>query len=188
MEEIKRRTSVVHAFLSGSRHALYEATTIESVCLQIRKILELIAMASLVANKESLSRAQSSLKKEWHADRILKEIERANPEFYPQPIIEHPEAGPLKATWEDRTGDVLTRDEFAEVYGRCGAILHAGNPLGDGIDYGYYRTNAQAWMTRTMNLLNSHTIRLLGNPNLFLIHMRDESNDRVRGYVFAPLS
>ncbi len=50
MEEVKRRTDVVKHFLAGPQHALYRATAIECMCLQIRKILELVALGSLVAN------------------------------------------------------------------------------------------------------------------------------------------
>ena len=37
MEEVKRRISVVNHFLSGQGHAVYQPTTLETVCLQIRK-------------------------------------------------------------------------------------------------------------------------------------------------------
>lgn len=53
MREIKRRTEVIDFFLHKSGHALYQPTTIESICLQFRKILELIAFSSLIANKDS---------------------------------------------------------------------------------------------------------------------------------------
>ena len=56
MEEIKRRMSVIDFYLSGGGHALFEPTTIESIGLQLRKILELIAMASLVTNKKEYSK------------------------------------------------------------------------------------------------------------------------------------
>ena len=46
MEEIKRRTSVIDFFLSGSGHALFQPITLESMGLQLRKILELIAFGS----------------------------------------------------------------------------------------------------------------------------------------------
>ena len=49
MEEIKKRTEVVNGFFTGKCHAMYVQTTAESVSLQIRKILELIALASLAA-------------------------------------------------------------------------------------------------------------------------------------------
>lgn len=43
MEEIKRRTEVVNGFLTRKCQAMYVQTTAESVALQIKKILELIA-------------------------------------------------------------------------------------------------------------------------------------------------
>ena len=84
MEEIKKRTQVIDIFLSGSSHALYKATTIESVCLQLRKILELIALGSLVANKEMFSNVSTQFAKCWNAELIFKDIERFNSEFYPK--------------------------------------------------------------------------------------------------------
>jgi len=48
--EVKRRTEVAYAFISQQTHAIYLPTTIESACLQVRKILELIAFGSLVVN------------------------------------------------------------------------------------------------------------------------------------------
>ncbi len=60
--EIKRRTKVIDAFLSQQAHAFYVPTTIESSCLQLRKILELIAFGSLVANLDEFSKQhQNSL-------------------------------------------------------------------------------------------------------------------------------
>lgn len=47
MEEIKRRTNVVHSLLSQKITLVYPATQIEIMALQIRMILELIALASL---------------------------------------------------------------------------------------------------------------------------------------------
>ena len=42
MEEIKLRTNVIFFMESREGHALYLATTVESIYLQFRKILELI--------------------------------------------------------------------------------------------------------------------------------------------------
>jgi hypothetical protein len=63
MEEIKVRMSVFDFFTAGDGHALYKPTTIESTCLQLRKVLELIAMASLVANKEAYSNVHKNFAK-----------------------------------------------------------------------------------------------------------------------------
>lgn len=75
MEEVKRRMNVINAFGSGASHALYKATTVESVYLQLRKILELIAFGSLVANKQLFSQVYADFSKLWNAKKLLADIE-----------------------------------------------------------------------------------------------------------------
>jgi hypothetical protein len=88
MEEIKLRMNVVEFFISGKGHALYEPPTIESTTLQLRKILELIAFGSLVANKDSYSAVYAKVSKTWNAGDLLRELEDVNPEFYPAPVVQ----------------------------------------------------------------------------------------------------
>src|SRR5437868_15459887 len=84
MEEVKLRTKVINAFLEGNAGAVYKATNIESIYLQLRKIVELIAFGSLVANREALSQLYTEFSKLWNARRLLEDIERVNPGFYPE--------------------------------------------------------------------------------------------------------
>jgi hypothetical protein len=187
MEEIKLRINVVTYFLSGQGHALYEPSTLESICLQIRKILELVAFGSHVANKEAYTAVFTKISKAWNANDILIELEKVNPDFYPVPIVELPSGVPgVKTRHEKRVGDYLDETEFKEVYGRCGAMAHAANPYGKGIDYGYYARMLPVWRTRIVNLLNAHNIQLLGNPGIYLIHMTEHGDDRVKFYRFQP--
>jgi hypothetical protein len=189
MDEIKRRTAVIIAFGSGGAAALYKATTIESVYLQFRKILELIALGSLVANKSEFSKVYGNFAKYWNAQYLLKDIERINPDFYPRSIVEVPSTRPgTKMDWQDKKDGFLTKDEFLKLYEKCGAIMHAGNPYGSQIDYDYYEGNIQGWLDKIIGLLNSHTIRLVNDPNLYLLHMKEDRDDRVHHYVFAPIS
>ena len=189
MDEIKRRTAVITAFGSGGAAALYKATTIESVSLQFRKILELIALGSLVANKNEFSKVYADFAKCWNAQYLLKDIERVNPNFYPRPIVESPTSQPgVKMEWQDKKDGFLTKTEFLKLYEKCGAIMHAGNPYGSQIDYGYYERNVQGWLDKIIGLLNSHTIRLVNDPNLYLLHMKEDGDDKVHHYVFAPLA
>ena len=67
MKEIKLRTEVITLFLSGQREALYGATTIETIGLQFRKIFELIAFASLAANRQDYSLSYRDFEKHWEA-------------------------------------------------------------------------------------------------------------------------
>jgi hypothetical protein len=186
MGEIKRRTTVAQALANGITHVVYKATTIESIYLQYRKMLELIALGSLVANKEVFSRVYQDFAKYWNAELLVKDIERVNPDFYPRPILQKQSAVPgVKMEWSDRPNDYLTKDELIKLYKKCGAIMHSGNPYGSQVDYAYYERMVADWGMRIMNLLNAHCIRLVNDPHIYLIQMG--SNEEAPSYcVFAP--
>jgi hypothetical protein len=189
MEEIKRRTAVITAFGAGEAAAMYKATTVESVYLQFRKILELVALGSLVANKNEFSKAYGDFCKCWNAHYLLRDMARVNPDFYPRPIVEVPSTRQgAKMDWQDKKDGFLTKDEFLKLYEKCGAIMHAGNPYGSQVDYGYYERSIQGWLDKIIGLLNSHTIRLVNDPNIYLLHMKEDRDDKVHHYVFAPTS
>jgi len=189
MEEIKRRTSVIDFFLTGGGHALYQPTTIESVSLQLRKILELIAFGSLVANKESYSAMYERFATTWNARLLLRDLERVNPDFYPKPVVESPSSDSRALhQLKDREPDYMTKEEFEKIYEKCGAIMHADNPYGSRIDYAYYSGKLPAWRSEVVNLLNNHQIRLLNEPGFYLIHMKENQDDNVHYYKFAPAS
>ncbi|EHA16190.1 hypothetical protein [Halomonas sp. HAL1] len=185
--EIKRRTAVVDSFLFGQAHALYVPTTVESVCLQIRKILELVAFSSLIANREIYSAQHKKFAEHWNARLMLKDLERINPGFYPHPIIQNPSKTPgITSDWADRKDDFLTKEQFIKVYEKCGGILHADNPYGTKTDYPYYQEQAKDWRNRMVNLLNAHTIKLINDKNLYLFQMG--AKDANPSYnAFAPV-
>lgn len=189
MEEIKLRINVVNSFVHGQSSAVYIPTSVESACLQIRKILELIAFASLIANKEAYRKVFAKVSKTWNAGDLLKELGCVNPDFYPKPVIELPSKRPgVKSELKDRDqAEYLTKADFVQAYGRCGAIAHAANPFGKGIDYGYYQKVLPHWQEQIMNLLNSHQVHLAGRPEMYLIHMKEDRDDRVHYYRFDPM-
>jgi hypothetical protein len=185
--EIKRRTAVVDAFLFGSAHALYVPTTVESVCLQIRKILELVAFSSLIANKEIYSSQYKKFAEHWNARLMLKDLERVNSEFYPNPIIQKPSGTPgITSDWLDRKDDFLTKEQFLSVYEKCGGILHADNPYGMQTNYEDYLEQVKGWRNRIVNLLNAHTIKLVDDKNLYLFQM-GAANANPSYTAFAPV-
>lgn len=187
MEELKFRMEVVDYFISGRGHAVYQPATIESACLQLRKILELVAFGSLVANVEAYNSVYSKVSKKWHAAEILEELERVNPEFYPSPVVEVPSTIPgVLLRHEKRGPGYLTKEDFPEVYGRCGVIAHAANPFGKGIDYGYYFKMIPLWRNQVLHLLNCHELHLLDKPGMYVIHMKEDRDNRVHYYKFEP--
>ncbi len=185
MAEIKRRTDVTFAFLKDPTKAIYKATQVESMVLQVRMITELVAMASLAANREIFERNEKKFAKHWHPDKILKDIEDINPGFYPAPITEVPSGDPrYKNMLVDMTDGFMTRNELVQVHGRCGDVLHAQNPYGKKTNYGEHAALVQQWMERIKNLLNCHKVQLHDNDCFYIVHMKEEQDDKVHMYRF----
>ncbi len=189
MEEIKRRMNVLDFFARSERSAMYTPTTVESACLQLRKILELIAFGSLVANEEAYSAVYSDFAKHWNAGELLKALAKVNPKFYPEPIVPGaPSDRPGIRNIRKRDGDYLNEKEFVQAYGRCGGIMHAANPYGEGIDYEGYKQGLPTWRNRILNLLSAHRIWLVGNQTSYVVHMTGPTVDKVHWYKFVTVN
>ena len=149
MEEIKRRTEVINAFLTGKCHAMYIQTTAESISLQIRKILELIVLASLAANRSEYARLRKNFQKDWNAKRILETLEKANPRFYPTPnrqVVDR-ETGQV-VSLEDVKSGFLTKHDYTALYDTCSGLLHADNPFLTKNNSSAFLKSVPAWMEK----------------------------------------
>lgn len=186
MEEVKLRITAITEIRTKKNSTSFQATNIEFCCLQTRKILELIALSSLVANKKKFEEQKIKFEKFWHAELILKDIERINPNFYPNPIKETPNSDPqIKMDWQESKADFLTKEDLLKVYEKCGKIMHADNPFGSRTDLDYYEKQIDIWVRKIMSLLNSHLINLVDDTNLYLIHMHEGRDNKVHGYTFG---
>lgn len=172
LSEIKRRIEVVDDIISADSRLRYRATSIETACLQIRKILELVAFGSLIANVRMYSAQHRKFAEHWNAKLMLKDMARINPSFYPSPIIQRPSAiSGIEMEWIERGQDYLTKDDFLIAYEKCGGILHAANPYGAATDFDTYQNNLTQWRNKIINLLNAHTMTLAEDNNLYLFQM-----------------
>ena len=188
MREIKRRTEVIDFFLLQGGHALYKPTTTEAVCLQFRKILELIAFGSLIANKAQYSAVHTKFESHWNAELLLKDLSRVNPRFYPEPVEERPASEPgVKNELAPITDGFLTQEDFVHIYKKCGGMLHAINPYGSKTSYHYFEKSFPDWRSKLIKLLNNHQIHFVGQESFWLIHMKEEGDDEVHYYEFAPV-
>jgi hypothetical protein len=189
MREIKRRAEVIGLFQSRQKEAHYLQTTVETVGLQFRKIFELIAFASLAANRAQYSAAHVDFATHWRAKRLLKNLQRINPHFYPQPFVETPthERGALH-DFKDRNQDYLTPNDLIVAHDHCGALMHAANPFGSEIDYAFYERSFPIWMTKITNLLNKHLVQLLGDTGFYVFHMQEEGHGDVGWCRFKPMN
>ena len=185
MNEVKKRTVAIINMQRGLMTTSYKATNIEFMCLQIRKILELISMGSLVLNKEEFEAIGQKYAQYWNARLILQDIERLNPDFYPIPVQEVPSTRPgVKNELQNKTTGFLTRDDFVKVYEKCGKMMHANNPFGSQADLEYYTAKIPEWEDLIIGLLNNHIIHLKGVEGFYAIHMQEDGKDDVCGYFF----
>ncbi len=181
MEEIKRRIESMDAILQERCTTGYQATNIEFMCLQIRKILELIALGSLVTNEEEYKKRSKELANNpWNAKVILREIERINPRFYPKPgkqVID-PQSGKLKGL-TDVTEEYLTREEFPAVYNKCSDVIHSHPFFTGTFDYKLLERNIPIWITKIIALLNHHQIQLLNDKEQLWVVMHTAPEGKV---------
>ena len=82
MEDIKRRIAVVDQLGTPTGPALPPQVRMESIYLQYRKILELIAFGSLVSNLDKFSKIYARFSKYWNAAELFREAGR---------VVEDPE-------------------------------------------------------------------------------------------------
>ena len=165
---------------------MYLQTTAESVCLQIRKILELIALASIAANKDEYEKHRKNFHADWNAKKILAGLEKVNPNFYPRPtqqVIDE-ETGTVVETVSIDSG-YLTKSEFASLYRKCGVILHARNPFSRSEqDIRSFLNQVSQWMERIRVLLNHHEIQLVNEDQHLKVMMKSESDGKVYVSLF----
>jgi hypothetical protein len=184
MEEIKARTNIILAFNERRLTTGSEVTDVEFVCLQLRKVLELIALSSIAPNKEEYSKQRSKFNQDWHANRILKDLERVNFDFYPVPIVQAPNpTNRLVKHFEPIKNDYLTREQFEGLYDSLGGVLHASNPFGEKRDWGNVRKDFGQWASKIINLLNIHRVRLIDTSQIWVVVMTDARDSKVHTYI-----
>lgn len=164
MQEIRERTEFVSQLLQADD--LADWARLESVCLQIRKLLELVMFSSLVANQDLWERSQKELRSSQNIAMKFRELERLHPNFYPTPVDLNRWTGREPAT---RTEGFLNKNDFQKFYGMLGNILHADNPLGRPTDYGSFIKVAPGLIESIQNLMECHKVHLYDHPNEFYL-------------------
>lgn len=142
----------------------------ERACLQLRKILELIAFASLVANKQKFASAYPNFAEFWRAQKIMAKLKTTNRFFYPLPVRETIQNRVLNV--EDiPDGGWLTEEECAKLIDLCGDRLHIPNPFAPKTVADLERSLTE-WIARIKALLSIHTVALT-DDDVILVRMGD---------------
>jgi hypothetical protein len=157
MSEIRFRLNGIRKILC---YQPVDVVSFESILLQIRKSLELIAFSSLVSNKDCYESVRGNVEKDWHAIRILKAVEMANSDFYPEPVVPSKESKlPLLSE------GFLSRVEFVKWYDLCGDYMHATNPFINEKNRSDTLELIPELITKLELLLQEHMISLSGTKD-----------------------
>ena len=168
MAEIRDRINVVSTILCDRIHIglpgqppLQDQRT-ELVFVQLRKVLEGIAFASLSANREEYAEVRERFSADWNATRILDCVKRVNPNFWPVPIGEPIETERGLFHFREAPLDgVFTRDDFERLYTCCAEVLHLPNPYKGGSATVPTANTIENWVRRIQRLLGRHRVGLL---------------------------
>ena len=150
MEEIKFKVEAIQQLLEMP--GIINQTRVESVCLQLRMVLELIIFGSLVSNKDAWRKSQDDLRKVWNIKKIMKDLRAIHGKYYPEP--------------KEKVGDFLTEDRLVTVYDQLDKIIHAENPLGAGVNLRHYMESIPQWLKWILSLLTEHKVFLYHHPNV----------------------
>ena len=151
MEQIKLKVDAIEGLLDMP--GIINQTRVESVCLQLRMILELIMFSSLVSNKDAWRESQEELRKAWNVKKIMKNLKAIHARYYPQP--------------RGNVQDFLTQERLVSVYDQLNGIIHAENPLGPGVNLRRCIESIPKWLMWIVNLLTDHKVFLYHHPNVF---------------------
>lgn len=172
MEEIKVRLTRLRRMLSGEITFSDEAADYEVIAVNLRKILELIAFSSLIANREAYAGAHARYAEHWKAKALLNAIEAINPDFYPKPLMSEATVTEGVINFQPETGDVMTRADIEHLMDCCADVLHVWNPYTGKARTVDFRLPISEWLNRITRLLNIHTVRLAGTTDIILVMMQ----------------
>ena len=171
MDEINLRLSITYKIIEGKLQLGNFSVDVETVFLHLRKMLELIALANLVSNKNEYEKAYHNFENHWNAKRILTDIEKINKDFYPRPFMFNKISNNSLELDYFKQG-FLTKDEFVTLYDTCSQMLHSPNPYGKKKDPFYYAGLARDWRQKIMFLVSQHSVQLLNN-RLIIVRVGD---------------
>ena len=151
MEDIKLKVEAIDQLMDSP--GIINQTRVESGCLQLRMVLELIVFSSLVSNKDAWQRSKEELRSAWNIKKIMGNLKAIHRRFYPEP--------------RGQNKQVLTEDRLVTVYDRLNKVIHAENPLGTEVNLREYIESLPTWVEWTKNLLQEHKVYLYHHPNVF---------------------
>ena len=174
MIEIIRRANVIYSIYYKRFTTNFLLTDMEFCSLQFRKIIELLLVSTLIANKEEYEKQSIEFEKNWNLDKKFKEINSINPDFFPMGISIINSATLEQANdiiWYKRNPKGLfKKKDFKKAHKFASGYLHVQNPFNPvpltGHVDGFYHDLID-YLNRIINLLEKHIITLCNRDYLY---------------------
>lgn len=186
MTELRERINRIDKIISGHSPMRNEAWDTEVVCLLLRKSLEHMVFASLIAQRDAYTNVFSDFMTHWNAKRLLKKLEQVHPDFYPKPVAfptVYP--GPINHLLDVEDG-YLTKDDFVTLYDVCSQVIHTRNPYQPGPWVIDTQRPLSEWANRLKRLLDVHYLRLAGVPGVWVVQMVHPNDGKVHVFTCEP--
>lgn len=185
MEEAKQRLFAIED-MAQLEDKIPAALIWEFGFLQLRMLCELVALGCLVAHGDIKAAQTRKLQKEYAADRILAQLEKLHPDFYPRPVRLAEAGPPSRFDYLDKA--YLTKSDLLRLYAKCGQELHRGSlhrlrTTNDEIDWKAYANELADWTYKVMDLLKLHSIFLLDGELAILCQMAGSKDGLARVLV-----
>ena len=186
MEDVKSRLAVVKTVSGGQISMGSELFDYEFVSVQLRKSLELVAFASMAANKKLYAEAHENFAKHWRAKEMLSNLESLHSDFYPQPIkLDHVNKSGVKH-FEDIKNGYLTKKDFVILYDLCSEVLHTRNPFTEKNRHIDFKYSVAEWVQKIESLLRMHFMRFVDREEMWVVDMYS-GDGRVQVASMNPL-
>jgi hypothetical protein len=178
MNEIKWRIAYFDK-LRKQETNIYQVTEIESLALQIRMILEVLALSTIASHREAFKLNRKKLLGDWNLARIIKTVKKLNPKFFPVPIrqelVAYREFDLVRHV--PLTNNSLTEAQIVQEHGYLGNILHARTRYKDDIDCTKVLKRLLVCKDKIVSLLNTHTVTLYGEKRMIFVMMQGPAGD-----------
>jgi hypothetical protein len=190
IKEMKARLDAADELLTNRSG---EILAIEWAALELRTVVELIVLGSLVTNREAISKVSSVLKIDG-PDKALKArntVRKVNPDYWPHPITRERVIGPLPqevpAAWKHHAIEdgFLRENKWCREHGFLSELLHARHPYEPRRDYPSDVRRLRDLAQRIRVLLTNHWIVTAGG-NYSFAGTWEAGDGRSQAALFQP--
>lgn len=169
MSDLCVRNTALNSLLEN-RGGLPPSIVRECAYLQLRMMVELVALGCVVAHDDVTQSRLKELRKTYHAAQILDRLEGYDTSFFPQAVLRERVGDGYHLT---RVIGTLEKPELKKMWEACGRYLHRGSvnqlPAIQPVQKGY--EDVRHHQVRLIELLKEHTIVVARNSQAILCRL-----------------